>query len=73
MVVPVSYLRLPHLRQWRLRSGLSQEDLAELAGISRSTVHNAEKGEKEVLPSTLQSLARALKLKPYQLQRPPPD
>lgn len=73
MVVPVSYLRLPHLRQWRLRAGLSQEDLAQLAGISRSTVHNAETGMKEVLPSTLQGLARALKLKPHELQRPPPD
>lgn len=73
MVVPVSYLRLPHLRRWRLRSGLSQEDLAELAGISRSTVHNAEKGDREVLPSTLQSIAKALKLKPHELQRPPPD
>lgn len=72
MVVPVSYLRLPHLRQWRLRSGFSQEDLAELAGISRSTVHNAEKGE-EVLPSTLQGIAKALKVKPHQLQHPPPD
>lgn len=73
MVVPVSYLRLPHLRQWRLRAGLSQENLAELAGISRSTVHNAEKGENDVLPSTLQAIAKALKLKPHELQRPPSD
>ena len=73
MVVPVSYLRLPYLRLWRLRSGLSQEQLAELAGISRSTVHSAEKGDRDVLPSTLQGLARALKLKPWQLQRPPAD
>jgi transcriptional regulator with XRE-family HTH domain len=73
MVVPMSYLRLPHLRQWRLRAGLSQDDLAELAGISRSTVHNAETGAKDVLPSTLRSLARALKLKPHELQRPPPE
>jgi transcriptional regulator with XRE-family HTH domain len=72
MVVPVSYLRLPHLRSWRLRAGLSQEDLAGLAGISRSTVHNAEKGD-EVLPSTLQSIAKALKIKPHELQRLPPD
>jgi transcriptional regulator with XRE-family HTH domain len=72
MVVPVSYLRLPHLRQWRLREGLTQEDLAELAGVSRSTVHNAE-ADKEVLPSTLQRLARAFKVKPRELQHLPPD
>jgi transcriptional regulator with XRE-family HTH domain len=73
MVMPASYLRTPHLRQWRLRAGLSQEDLAELAGISRSTVHNAEQGGKDVLPSTFQALCRALKLKPNQLRVAPPD
>jgi transcriptional regulator with XRE-family HTH domain len=73
MVVPVSYLRLPHLRQWRLRAGLSQEDLAALAHVSRTTVHNAESGQRDVLPSTLQALARALKVKPHELQRLPPD
>jgi len=72
MVVPVSYLRLPHLRDWRLRAGLSQEDLADRAGVSRSTVVNAE-AQKEVLPSTLQSIAKALKIKPHELQRPPAD
>jgi len=72
MVVPVSYLRLPHLRDWRLRAGLSQEDLADLASVSRSTIVNAE-AQKEVLPSTLQSIAKALKIKPHELQRPPSD
>src|SRR3954465_6474704 len=71
MGVPVSYLRLPYLREWRLRAGLSQQNLADAAGISRSTVHNAEKGE-EVTPSTLQGIAKALKMKPYDLQRRPP-
>jgi len=72
MVVPVSYLRLPHLRDWRLRAGLSQEDLAEAAGVSRSTIVNAE-AQKEVLPSTLTSISKALKIKPHELQRTPPD
>jgi transcriptional regulator with XRE-family HTH domain len=73
MVMPASYLRVPHLRQWRLRAGLSQEDLAHLAGVSRSTIHNAEQGDKDVLPSTFQALSRALKLKPQQLRTAPPD
>ena len=72
MVVPVSYLRLPHLRDWRLRSALSQEALADLAGVSRSTIYNAETGEKDVLPSTALAIAKALKIKPHELQHLPP-
>jgi DNA-binding XRE family transcriptional regulator len=72
MVVPSSYLRLPHLRRWRLRSALTQEALADLAGISRSTIHNAETGDKDVLPSTALALAKALKIKPHELQHEPP-
>jgi DNA-binding XRE family transcriptional regulator len=71
MVVPASKLRLPYLQQWRLRAALTQSALADEAGISRSTVHNAEAGE-DVLPSTVLAIAKALKLKPYELQRPPP-
>lgn len=73
MSVPASYLRVPHLREWRLRSGLSQEDLAELAGVSRSTVANAERGDADVLPRTLQAFCKALKIKPHQLRSAPPD
>jgi transcriptional regulator with XRE-family HTH domain len=61
------------LREWRLRAGLSQEDLAELAGVSRSTVSNAERGDSDVLPRTLQAFSRALKVKPHQLRLAPPD
>jgi len=72
MVVPASHLRLPYLQQWRLRAALTQEALAHQAGISRSTVHNAE-DDKDVLPSTVLAIAKALKLKPHELQRPPPS
>ena len=71
MVVPVSQIVLPHLRTWRLRAALSQEDLAELAGVARSTVINAERGQS-ILPSTLRALAKALRLKPHELLGPPP-
>lgn len=72
MVVPVSKLRLPYLQDWRLRAALTQEELADKADVSRTTVHNAERGE-EVLPSTVQRIAKVLKLKPHELQRPPPE
>jgi len=73
MVVPATELRVPFLRAWRAYRGLSQEDLADRAGVSRSTITNAERGSGTVLPSTYQGLARALDIKPHQLRRPPPD
>lgn len=40
----------------RLRSGLSQNDLAHLSGISQSTISRIEKGEMDPSISTLEKL-----------------
>ena len=57
-----SRLRIPltHLRAWREFRVLSQAELAEKAGVSRSTVLLIEKGESSVNPATVGRLAAAL-------------
>jgi DNA-binding XRE family transcriptional regulator len=50
-----------------LRRALSQEDLARLAGLSRTTIIKLE-GGRDAWPSTVRKLARALHVKPQDLQ-----
>jgi len=57
---PVRGLALPALRTIRERRGLSQEDLAEKAGITRTAVANLERGTSRARPSTAHRLAEAL-------------
>jgi transcriptional regulator with XRE-family HTH domain len=61
-VVPV-----PRLREWRQRRALSQEELAEAAGVSRSSIIKLE-GGRDAWPQTVRKLARALKIDPADLQ-----
>ena len=50
------------LRVLRTRAGLSQEDLAQRAGVGVKTVGNIEAGRTTARPSTLRALADALDL-----------
>ena len=51
------------LRRYREAAGLSQEELAERAGLTVSAIGALERGErKRPYPHTLQLLARALDL-----------
>lgn len=51
------------LSQYRAAAGLSQEELAELAGLSRRGISNLERGERRLPhPSTVRRLADALRL-----------
>jgi DNA-binding XRE family transcriptional regulator len=56
--------RLAHnpdrLRQLRIRAGLTQAQLAQGAGLAKSTVSRAERGLVSTEPKTLQVLAQAL-------------
>src|SRR5262245_35158047 len=55
----------PLLRNARLSAGLSQEGLAEAAGLSARAVSDLERGvNKAPRPDTLEALARALELSP---------
>ena len=58
------------LRAYRLEAGLSQEKLAAKAGLDRTYVGGAERGERNVALVNIARLAAALNLQPPQLLEP---
>ncbi|MDR1904251.1 MAG: helix-turn-helix domain-containing protein [Treponema sp.] len=67
-----------NLKEQRKKLGLSQEKLAEMAGLSWQTVNSIECHRTWVSDKTLESLAEALKIETFQLLLPmktasPPD
>jgi transcriptional regulator with XRE-family HTH domain len=55
------------VRERRLAAGLSQEALAERAGLHRNYVGSLERGERNVALVNIYALAKALGLHPRQL------
>ncbi len=58
---------LPGLRPARQRLGLTQRQLASLAGIGQGTVSKLERSERGAYPKSLQKLAVALEVSPADL------
>ncbi len=50
------------LREIRQKKGLSQEELAFLAGLHRTYVSSAERGQRNVSLVNIEKLARALEV-----------
>jgi transcriptional regulator with XRE-family HTH domain len=48
------------LREIRSRKGISQEELAERAGLHRTYVSSVERGERNISIVNIENLARAL-------------
>lgn len=59
---PGSFTATPQLRLARLRKGLTQEELADRAGIDRSHLSYIERGIRAIRPNTARALARALRM-----------
>jgi transcriptional regulator with XRE-family HTH domain len=59
-----------NIRQFRVLSGLSQEKLAEKAGISVPFLGAIERGEKWPSPETFAHIAYGLGVEPYDLMKP---
>jgi len=63
----------PNLLRVRRRAGLSQEQLAFRAGVTRNYVGGLERGEKSPTLRTLDKLADALGVSPLDLLRAPDE
>jgi transcriptional regulator with XRE-family HTH domain len=66
-------VRLPRLRWWRERRAMTQQELAEKAGITRAALSRIESGQAEPRPPTVRRLAAALRVEPDQLMAPLSD
>ena len=56
-----------HIRHLRKQRGLSQEKLAELAGLHRNYIGGIERGERNVALLNILRLSRALRVPPGDL------
>ncbi len=63
--------KLPRLRVLRERAALTQDELAEQAGIHRVSIANIERGAKGAQAKTVRKLARVLGVKPADLMEAP--
>jgi transcriptional regulator with XRE-family HTH domain len=64
-------VKLTRLRELRERKLLTQDQLAERAGLSRAAIAAIEKGDSEPRPDTIRKLANALDLEdPTELMPP---
>ena len=58
---------LPGLRDARRRQGLTQRELAALAGVGAGTISDLEVGSRGGYPATVKRLCRALGVTPAEL------
>jgi transcriptional regulator with XRE-family HTH domain len=55
------------LRELRERALLSQRELAEIAGLTQSTLSRLERGKQSARGKTVRDLARALDVEPHRI------
>lgn len=60
-------IALPRLKDMRKRAALTQVELANLAGVSPSSVRALESGERSAHPRTVRRIAKAIAIEPQDL------
>lgn len=55
------------VREERHKKGLSQEELASMAGVHRTYIGMIERAEKNITLSNIEKIAKALGIKPSEL------
>ncbi len=60
---------LPHLKEFRQRAVLSQQQLSEKSGVARDTISKLENGQRQAYPATVHKLAAGLNVEPQVLVR----
>lgn len=70
---PLRKVLAENLRRYRANRGLSQESLADEAGLHRTFIGAVERSERNISLDNIEKLARALKVSPYELLRPKAD
>jgi transcriptional regulator with XRE-family HTH domain len=63
-------VKLTRLKDVRQRKALTQQQLAEKAGVNRVTIARIETGKDEPFPTTLRKVADALGVEPEELLEP---
>jgi transcriptional regulator with XRE-family HTH domain len=63
----------PHLLAWRLRLKLTQQDVAEMVGVSHSTIQRQEAGLSGVDDKTFSEIARVYGITLAELSASPDD
>lgn len=59
-----------NLRFYRLKAGLSQEKLAELAGLHRTYISAVERERRNISIENIENIAEALNIDAYKLLKP---
>ena len=62
-----------NLREIRAKTGFSQEELADRAGLHRTYISSVERAERNISLENIFSLAKALGVTPADLLHLPPD
>ena len=63
-------VKLTRLKDVRQRKALTQQQLAEKAGVNRVTIARIEGGKDEPFPTTVRKVADALGVEPEELLAP---
>lgn len=56
-----------NVREYRIQRGLSQEALAEKAGLHRTYISAVERERRNICIENIEAIAKALEVEPYML------